>query len=112
MALSPTNRDVLYVFVEKTAAQPLGVWKSTNAWSATPTFTAQPLPPQNLLELKVDRANLSVVYAGGFPQMLRFDGTTWMLIGTGPHPDLWTYAYAGTRLIAGNDGGLFSSVDG
>lgn len=112
MALSPTNRDVLYVFTEKNGAEPLGVWKSTNAWSATPTFTALPLPPQNLLELLVDRANPSVFYAGGFYRMLRFDGSSWLQIGAGTHADLWTYAYAGSRLIAGNDGGVFSSADG
>src|SRR5581483_8835369 len=59
----------------------------------------------------VDPSNPSVLYLGG-TQLWKFDGTRWSNVRKEIHVGQQSMAWAGSRLIVGNDGGLFSSADG
>ncbi len=119
----------------------LGLWRSTNAWEAGPIFTRIPTgatddgsgihgfcgwaPGYNAdshscsyaQEIIVDPTDANTLYAGGVP-LWRFDGTNWVEISkNGSNPangikvDQHAMAWAGTRLIVGNDGGVWSTLD-
>jgi hypothetical protein len=66
--------------------------------------------------LLVDRSDPDILYAAGIP-LWKFDGITWTEISRtgdaqhGIHFDQQTLAWAGDRLIVGNDGGLWSTID-
>ena len=148
LAVAPSNPNVLYVSIQDAYdenhighdLQLLGLWKSTNAWDAAPSWTqidvgqtddgtglhgycawtargrdveAQCDYDHTLL---VDQAHPDILYAGGVP-LWRFDGTTWTEISRtadvihGIHVDQQTLAWAGSRLIVGNDGGVWSTSD-
>jgi hypothetical protein len=119
----------------------VGLWKTTNAWAPTPTwqqislgatddgsgtfgFCAWNPPPENRKvaqcfynhELSVDPKNENVLYAGGIG-LWRYDGTTWKEVALGKpakgiHADQHSMAWAGKRLIVGNDGGVWSTTNG
>src|SRR5207249_3083084 len=63
-----------------------------------------------------DPSRPDILYAAGV-QLWKLDGTTWMEISRplaapqGIHVDQQTLAWAGNRLIVGNDGGLWSTTD-
>ncbi len=127
MALSPTDPDVLYVGIQDAFdsvgadGNLLGLWKTTNAWAPAPTFSPFTPPGGGIcnpqcwydFELKVDRLDSDVLIAGGI-SMWRFDGAVWSNVSapSGMHVDQHTMAWAGSRLVAGNDGGVWSSTDG
>jgi photosystem II stability/assembly factor-like uncharacterized protein len=50
------------------------------------------------------------LYVGGIP-LWKFNGTSWTRV-LGIHDDQHSMAWAGNRLIVGNDGGVWSSTDG
>jgi hypothetical protein len=135
LAISPSNPDTLYVSStdfsgnEQTNAnfnRLLGIWRTDNAWAATPTWTQLP-QPQNVGNqvwydhvISVDPANRNVLYFGETP-LWKFNGTTWSVVGgdydpnaNGKtfHSDQHAQAWAGNRLIIGNDGGVWSTTDG
>jgi hypothetical protein len=58
----------------------------------------------------VDPTNADVLYAGGLP-LFRWNGATWADITDNTHVDQHAIAWAGTRLVVGNDGGVFSTID-
>ena len=119
----------------------LGLWKTTNAWAPTPTWQQIPVGPIDEdngtfgycgwnpfpesrkvaqcfynHELSVDPKNENVLYAGGIG-LWRYDGTTWKEIALsdpakGIHADQHRMVWAGTQLIVGNDGGVWSTKDG
>jgi len=61
-------------------------------------------------EIIVDPVNPSVIYAAAVG-MKRFNGTTWTdVLGT-VHVDFHAMAWAGTRLIVGSDGGVWSTIN-
>jgi hypothetical protein len=66
--------------------------------------------------LLVDQSRPDILYAGGIP-LWRFDGATWTEISKtgdvrrGIHVDQQTLAWAGNRLLVGNDGGVWSTTD-
>jgi hypothetical protein len=148
LAIAPSNPDVLYVSVHDATPAPavtrhgiLGLWKTTNAWAATPTWQQIPLGPTDdnsgtfgycgwnpfpesrkvaqcfyNHELSVDPKNENVLYAGGIG-LWRYDGTTWKEVALsdparGIHADQHSMAWAGKRLIVGNDGGVWSTKTG
>ena len=104
----------------------LGIWRTDNAWAATPTWTQLP-KPQNVGNqlwydhvISVDPTNANILYFGETP-LWKFNGTTWSIIGADYdadvngkifHPDQHAQAWAGNRLIIGNDGGVWSTTDG
>lgn len=122
VAIAPSSPDTVYVSIQDafngTAndGQLLGLWKTTNAWDPTPSWTQintsatdDPGPPvvKGYCRLQywynhdiiVDPANSSGLYAGGTP-MFKYDGTTWMDITDSIHVDQHTMAWAGSsRLI-------------
>ena len=152
LALAPSNPNVLYVSIQDAYDEThvghdlelLGLWKTTNAWDAAPSWTqidvsqtddgtglhgycGWNVAPQNGGRvvsaqcdydhaLLVDQSHPDILYAGGVP-LWRFDGTTWTEISRtgdtqrGIHVDQQTLAWAGSRLIVGNDGGVWSSSD-
>ena len=119
----------------------IGLWKTTNAWASTPTWQQillgptddgsgtfgycgwNPFPESRAVaqcfynhELSVDPKNENVLYAGGIG-LWRYNGTTWKEVALsdpakGIHADQHRMAWAGKRLIVGNDGGVWSTQNG
>ncbi len=134
LAISPSNPNTLYVSAadfrdpqnNTNYNRLLGIWRTDTAWAAAPTWTQLP-QPQGVGDqvwydqvISVDPANANVLYFGETP-LRKFNGTTWATIGADYdanvngrffHPDQHAQAWAGTRLIIGNDGGVWSTADG
>lgn len=120
----------------------LGLFRTDDAWAATPTWTQIDVTATDdgtgthgycgwdasfmsatdscwyNHELLADPTDANVLYAGGIP-LWKLDGTTWteisntvMNTANGIHVDQHALAFAGGRLIAGNDGGVWSTTDG
>jgi len=136
LAIAPTNPNILYVSIQDAFNSIgndgglLGLWRTDNAWAVTPTWTTiatgatdGTLPGfgycgnrcRDLLDIIVDPTDPTVLYASGitlwkctncgaFP--------TWTDVRDGIHVDQRTEAWAGNRLIVGNDGGVYSTMDG
>lgn len=152
LAIAPSNPNVLYVSIhDATLLQPppstsrhngiIGLWKTTNAWAATPTWQQislaatdrdngasgycgwNPFPEPRAVRqcfynhvLSVDPKNENVLYAGGIG-LWRYDGTTWTEVALsdpakGIHADQHRMVWAGKQLIVGNDGGVWSTKNG
>ncbi|RME46978.1 MAG: hypothetical protein D6795_14725, partial [Deltaproteobacteria bacterium] len=120
----------------------LGLWRTDDAWDPTPSWTRIDVtetdngtgnhgycgynPAFNSLteqcwydhELIVDPTNPDILYAGGIA-LWKYNGTSWSEVShlvdrpeEGIHADQHTMAWAGNRLLVGNDGGIWSSTDG
>src|SRR5262249_50279457 len=120
----------------------LGLWLCSTAWAAAPAWTSIPVSATDdgtgthgycgwdlafsiaarlctgTNVLTVDPANPSVFYAGGVP-LWKYDGSTWKEVSktvadpaNGIHVDQRGFAWAGNRLVIGNDGGVWSTTDG
>lgn len=120
----------------------LGLWRTSNAWDEKPTWTAIPIEATDDgsglhgycgwdpafrtasdqcwfdHELSVDPTDPDILYAGGIP-LWKYDGGTWTEVSktvanpqNGIHVDQHAMAWAGRRLIVGNDGGVWSTEDG
>lgn len=142
LAIAPSNPNVLYVSIADPKSYGLvGLWKTTNAWAPTPAWQQIPLgatddgsgtfgycgwnpfPESRKVaqcfyshELSVDPENENVLYAGGIG-LWRYDGATWKEVALsdpakGIHADQQRMAWAGKRLIVGNDGGVWSTTNG
>ena len=127
VALAPSNPNIAYVSVQDanngngSDSRLLGVWRTANAWDTTPTFTQLTSPTDGAIanesqwwydhDLTVEPSNDDVIYIGGV-NLRKFDGTTWRVITGTIHPDQQCMAWAGTRLLVGNDGGVWSTTDG
>src|SRR6185369_12980826 len=120
MAMAPSNPNVLYVSVSKirdaTGAFLLGQWRTDNAWDPTPAWTAVPITfVGNQMwynhEILVDPDDPNVLYFGEI-DLQKFDGVSWSSIIGSLHVDQHRMAWAGHRLIVGNDGGIWSTTDG
>ena len=123
LALSPSQPAVLYVWgqVYDQATQTwLGhIWKSTNAWNQTPSWTLLPYPdPSDPTKfgraLSVDPANPDDLYAGEV-DIWKYHNGQWMKITgcppNGTHIDFWEIKWVGGDLLVTNDGGIFRSPD-
>jgi photosystem II stability/assembly factor-like uncharacterized protein len=119
VGISPSNPNIVYALVQNfidgdsNDGRPWGFFKTTNAWATTPTWTRLNLPPEFPEVMTVDAVDSNRVHAGGFTQYYFFDGTNWNF---GPnnfliHVDQESMAFAGNRLLIGNDGGLVSTTD-
>jgi photosystem II stability/assembly factor-like uncharacterized protein len=124
LALAPSNPNVLYVSIQDaiddSSGNPgglLGIWQTTNAWNATPTWSQLPSPVGTSdrfwynHDIIVDPANANVLYLGEV-ELWKYNGSTWPDITDGIHTDQQRFAWAGNRLIVGNDGGVWSSTNG
>jgi hypothetical protein len=134
LAISPSSPNTAYVSVADVRNPQsntnynslLGIWRTDNAWAATPAWTQLP-PPSDVGDqlwydqvLSVDPANPSILYFGETP-LWKYSGTAWTVLGAvfGTdgnynlfHPDHHALAWSGNRLIFGNDGGVWSTADG
>ena len=124
MAIAPSDPNTLYVSIQDAGGNNdgnsgglLGIWKTANAWAPIPTWTQLPNPSGVTRqfwydhEIIVDPANPNLVYLGEV-DLWKYDGTSWFDVTHNIHPDQQTMAWAGNRLIVGNDGGVWSSTDG
>ncbi|HJQ83291.1 MAG TPA: hypothetical protein VKA21_04400 [Candidatus Binatia bacterium] len=137
LAVAPSNPDVLYVSIAETTSNPrerplLGLFRTDNAWDAAPAWSVIVTDATNPSrgrgycglqcdydhELIVDPFDADVLYAGGF-SLWRLDAGGWHDIGQHAgdvantiHPDQQALAWAGNRLVVGNDGGVWSTNDG
>lgn len=120
----------------------LGLWRTGNAWAPTPSWTRISTGATDDgtgahgycgwdrafssasdqcwydHEIIVDPANPAILYAGGIP-LWKFNGLAWTEVSQtvsnpsiGIHVDQQSMAWAGNRLIVGNDGGVWSTTDG
>ncbi len=120
----------------------LGLWRTSNAWDEKPAWTPISIEATDdgsgrhgycgwdpafraatdqcwfNHELSVDPTDPDILYAGGIP-LWKFDGTRWIEVSktvadptAGIHVDQHAMAWAGRRLIVGNDGGVWSTQDG
>lgn len=143
LAISPSKPNVLYVSIQRApdasfvGGDLLGLWRTDNAWDATPVW--REIPSAKDLDLgngtrgsycsyvssqrriaqcwydhvlSVDPANADMLYVGGI-ELWRYDGRQWTAVGRRPelHVDQHAMAWVGRRLIVGNDGGVWSTTD-
>jgi photosystem II stability/assembly factor-like uncharacterized protein len=120
LALAPSDSSVLYVAAEDNAnfSHALGIWKSSNAWDPTPTWTQLPTPSKYNVNfgrpLSVDPANPSDLYAGGTYLFKYHEGqwtNIWGCPPNGTHVDFWRLQWIGGDFVVTNDGGIFRSSD-
>ena len=112
LAISSSRPDTVYVNIIDQTNVGSHIWRSDNAWAATPTWSELPLNPfgQNFIAMSIDPKNPAVLYAGGI-SLLKFDGIGWTDITRNTHVDVHKIVWSGNRLIVGNDGGVFSTID-
>ncbi len=130
-ALAPSNPSVLYVSVSGLvgsvdANRVVGLWRTDNAWSPTPNWTQIPTDatgPQgycsaqctNAHVLNVDPSDADTLFAGGRESLWRCRNCSaspiWKSSLQVMHPDHRALAWAGNRLLDGNDGGVASTID-
>ncbi len=131
VALAPSNPNVMYVAVTNaTTLGLLGLWKTTDAWAALPTWTRVPTQATDgrragygfcgnrcwfALRLSVDPRDPDTLFAGGL-RLWKCSacGATpeWRPTSARLHVDQHALAWAGRRLLVGNDGGVWSTFDG
>ena len=117
LAVASSRPDVVYVSIQDLHTDGLlGLWRSDDAWDAAPGWTEIALPFREFQmhrnhTITVDPANPDVVYLGG-TRLWKFDGAQWTDARRDIHVDQQRMAWAGTRLLVGNDGGVFSTTDG
>lgn len=125
LAIAPSNPEVLYISIQDaingqlTDRQLLGVWRTTNASSPSPSWDALPFNDFFTTNRQwfydhdaiVEPSNPNTFYLGGQFNLKKFDGVNWTDIGTSIHADQQTFAWAGNRLITGNDGGVWSTTN-
>ncbi|QYZ66001.1 MAG: hypothetical protein OI74_06760 [Gammaproteobacteria bacterium (ex Lamellibrachia satsuma)] len=127
LAIAPSNPDVVYTLMQNsTTGKGLGVWKTENAWDVSPTWRKLPFTDNVLYGsiyynavISVDPEDENILYVGGanLYKWLDNQGTEIRIggYGAGIHPDFhsleWTNNSSSMRLIAGNDGGVYSTED-
>jgi hypothetical protein len=135
LAISPSSSNVLYASVQalpngSTLTGLKGLYRTDDAWAPIPTWVQVPTQPAGTVgycgqgkcgyshAITVDPANPNIMYGGGAERGYWRctncgSAPTWTNItDTSPvHPDLHAFAWAGTRLIVGNDGGVWSTAN-
>jgi photosystem II stability/assembly factor-like uncharacterized protein len=131
LAIAPSNPDIMYAGFSESISSPrrgnlLGLFRTDNAWADTPTWIQIPVQAtgpggycgnngcESTHVISVDPQNADTLYAGGVLDLWRCTNCgaspTWT---TTPrtHADFHELAWAGNRLIMGNDGGVWSTLD-
>jgi hypothetical protein len=135
LAIAPSNPNVLYSGIQmppnggSTFTGLLGLYRTDNAWAATPAWIQVPTGPTGTggycgpikcgyaHVLSVNPADANMLFAGGGEQgFWRCSNCgaspTWANVATdGIHPDHHALAWAGSRLIDGSDGGIWSTLN-
>lgn len=131
LALAPSNPSVLYVAVTDASTYGLlGLWRTNDAWSPAPAWTRVPTDATDgarpgygfsgtrgwfALRLSVDPRDADTLFAGGvrlWKCAACGAAPRWTPAPADLHADQHALAWAGARLVAGNDGGVWSSTDG
>jgi photosystem II stability/assembly factor-like uncharacterized protein len=133
LALSPSSPNTLYASIQippndgPSGTGLLGLYRTDNAWAPVPTWVQVPTQPTGTggyctpkcgytHAVIVDPINPNTLYAGGAE--LGFwrcsncgTAPSWTnIVTTAPvHSDLHAWAFAANRLIAGTDGGVWST---
>ena len=132
LAIAPSDPNVLYASIQGPlplggGANPglLGLYRTDNAWADQPGWIQIPTQATGsngycgsgcgfAHVISVDPREADTLYAGGQLDVWRCTTCgarpTWTATNR-THADFHELAWAGNRLIAGNDGGLFSSAD-
>jgi photosystem II stability/assembly factor-like uncharacterized protein len=135
LAIAPSNPNVLYAGMQKHrltsggASDLLGLYRTDNAWAATPAWVEVPRGPTAAgggycggdkcgytHVLSVDPADPNRLFAGGARIWMCTNcgaSPTWANVQGGQgglHADFHAMAWAGNRLIVGTDGGVWSST--
>lgn len=139
LALAPSNANVVYASLSQPdGSRILGLYRTDNAWDDVPTWrqisTAQTAVDINNFSpgsycslcnyshvISVNPSDPNMLFAGGKVQLWRCancgSAPQWRLANTATttnsdtFADQQTIAWAGNRLILGNDGGVFSTAD-
>jgi photosystem II stability/assembly factor-like uncharacterized protein len=140
LAIAPSNPDVLYASFQippnggGSNTGLLGLYRTDNAWAATPTWIKVPTDAANNSRtgnggycgpgkcgythtLSVDPDDADALYVGGSYGLFHCSdcrvAPTWTDIASnvGVHPDHHALAWAGNRLVDGTDGGVYSTTD-
>jgi photosystem II stability/assembly factor-like uncharacterized protein len=138
LAVAPSNPEVMYASVqspESPNARLLGLFRTNNAWAATPEWIQIPIDVQTQSEegpvagycqqcsyahiISVDPAEPDTVFVGGrelWQCRSCAASPTWLpaapfVSKSLAYVDYHGLTWAGNRLIAVNDGGVFSSID-
>ena len=120
LALSPSRPDRMVVSVQDAFTEDpsdgrlLGIWMTDNAWTARPPWTQLPTPAAGNTvwynqQIAFHPGNHNFILFGEISLWI-FHGSSWSRISP-PHVDQHAFAWAGGRLIVGNDGGVYSSLD-
>lgn len=130
LAIAPSSPDVLYASIGVppnggSSAQPLlGLFRTDNAWADVPRWIRVPVSTDYCGPSKcnyshvisVHPANPNMLFAGGVdlwrctscgPSPVWAEVTA----GKGVHPDHHALEWSGRRLLTGNDGGVWSTLD-
>jgi len=130
LAIAPSDPNVVYASIANPLSGGrsvglLGLYRTDNAWADQPAWIQIPTQATGsdgyCLDgcgfthvLSVDPRATDTLYAGGKLVVWRCTtcgaSPTWTTT-RGTHADFHELAWAGNRLIAGNDGGVFSSTD-
>jgi photosystem II stability/assembly factor-like uncharacterized protein len=136
-AVAPSNPEVMYASVQSpggNVAGFLGLFRTNNAWAATPEWMKIPTDPVRTGSAPAycdQCAYANVISVDPFDPDTVFAGTrdvwrcrncaaspTWLKVsgnGTSPqqdvHVDQHSFAWVGNRLITVNDGGVYSSIE-
>lgn len=122
LAVGSSNSNILYVLIAEVeindVANTLGIWRTSNAWDAVPTWEEIPDPglgghDPTQLKITVDQADSDVIFAGRVDlwRWQRGSLQPWTNVGGQLHVDYHAMAWEGNRLIVGNDGGVYSTID-
>lgn len=130
LSISGANPNTLYACFANTSDKLLGLWRTDNAWDATPAWTKLPDPVSDARKelgqldygfaLSVDPANRDIVYFAEIA-VWKYDGKVWTTLGghyndqtqgIKMHPDQHALVWTGNRLLVANDGGVWSTTDG
>jgi hypothetical protein len=118
VAIAPSNVNIAYAGFDYSDDGTHHLWKTTNIWASPPTWTEVAATTEGFLGLLVDPTNTGIVYHLG-NGLFRVNGSTITHIDnldTQPvdaliHIDQRGAAWAGTRLVVGNDGGVYSTTN-
>jgi hypothetical protein len=112
------NTPTAYVVLATASSIPGGIWKSTDPWAKTPTWIQLPTAPGGFDTpdaVMVEPTDSNVLYIGGLGGgFYRYDPTQtpdWKPIYPSTHVDQHAMAVEGSKLLLGNDGGFWTSIN-
>ncbi len=139
LSVAPSNPNTVYASIQgpsfdgTTNQTLLGLFRTDTAWAATPAWIQIPTDVTSFTTpdgrsfrgycnqclyahvISVDPSDRNTLFAGGY-SLWRCGNCgaapSWTEVGNkGPHPDYHSLSWAGNRLIAATDGGVWSSTD-